>query len=333
MSNAIHIYRDVREAKLHGPTFLTIGNFDGLHRGHQALIAQLQRAAAEDGRPDARTAIMTFEPHPLTLFRPDTRLQLLTSPQERVELAGDLGVDIGIIHPFTHETAALSPREFMGMLVDHLGLAALVVGPDFALGRNRAGTLDVLAELGKALGYRLMVIDPVVHGGEEVRSLAVRQHLQTGDVTRAAGLLGRPYSVPGVVIPGDQRGRTIGVPTANLRTPADRMLPADGVYATWTWLGRPGHSPRYGSATNVGIRPTVDGSQRLVETHLFDFPPPGESGDLYGREVTVQFVARLRSEQRFPNLEALVAQIRSDLAQARQILALSDSVQEQRLSE
>jgi riboflavin kinase/FMN adenylyltransferase len=333
MPNAIQLYRDVREASLPGPTFLTIGNFDGLHRGHQALIAQLQRAAAEDGRPGARTAMMTFEPHPLTLFRPDMSLQLLTSPQERVELAGDLGVDIGIIHPFNRETAALSPRAFMQMLVDHLGLAALVVGPDFALGRNRSGTIDVLSQLGEELGYRVAVIEPIGWEGEEVRSLAIRQHLQSGNVTRAAHLLGRPYGVSGVVISGDQRGRTIGVPTANLRTPADRLLPADGVYATWTWLGKPGHSPRFASATNVGVRPTVDGSQRLVETHLFDFPPPGESGDLYGREVTVQFVEWLRGEKRFPNLDALVAQIQSDLAQARQILVLSDSVKEQRLSD
>lgn len=325
MSNAIHIYRDVREANLPGPTFLTIGNFDGLHRGHQALIAHLQRIAAEDGRPAACTAIMTFAPHPLTLFRPDRPLQLLTSPEERVTLAGDLGVDIGIIHPFNRETAALSPRDFMQMLVDHLGLAALVVGPDFALGRNRSGTLEVLTQLGEELGYRVIVIDSVNWQGEEVRSLTIRQHLQTGDVVRAAHLLGRLYSVPGLVIPGDQRGRTIGVPTANLQTPTERMLPADGVYATWTWLGAPGLSPRFASATNVGVRPTVDGTQRLVETHLFDFPPPGESGDLYGREVTVQFVEWLRGEQRFPSLDALVAQIQRDLAQARQILALSDA--------
>jgi riboflavin kinase / FMN adenylyltransferase len=320
MSKAIQIYRDVRDASLNGPTFLTIGNFDGLHRGHQALITQLQRAAAEDGRAGACTALMTFEPHPLALFRPDTPLQLLTSSQDRVELAGDLGVDVGIIHPFNHETAGLSPRDFMQMLVDHLGLAALVVGPDFALGRNRSGTLDVLADLGEELGYRVIVIDPVAHEGEEVRSLAVRQHLQTGDVGRAARLLGRPYSVPGVVIPGDRRGRTIGVPTANLEIPADRMLPADGVYATWTWLGKPEHSRRFASATNVGVRPTVDGRQHRVETHLFDFPPPSESGDLYGRELTVQFVEWLRGEERFENLDALVAQIKSDLVRARQIL-------------
>jgi riboflavin kinase / FMN adenylyltransferase len=323
MSKAIQIYRDVREANLTGPTFLTIGNFDGLHRGHQALIAQLQRAAAEDGRPDACTALMTFEPHPLVLFRPEMSLQLLTSPQERVELAGELGVDIGIIHPFDRETAGLSPREFMQMLVDHLRLAALVVGPDFALGRNRAGTLDVLAQLGEEMGYRVIVIDPVVCASEEVRSLAVRQHLQTGDVVRAAKLLGRPYSVPGLVITGDRRGRTIGVPTANLDTPTDRMLPADGVYATWTWLGKPGNSPRFASATNIGVRPTVDGSQRRVEAHLFDFPPPGESGDLYGQELTLQFVEWLRGEERFENLDALVAQIKSDLVRARQILVSS----------
>jgi riboflavin kinase / FMN adenylyltransferase len=319
----MQIYYDIRDAYLSGPTYLTLGNFDGLHRGHQALIRRLQSEAAQDSHPGTRTALLTFEPHPLTLFRPDVPLQLLTSSQERVELAGELGVDIGVIQPFNREVASLLPRDFMQMLVDHLGLAALVVGPDFALGRNRSGTLDVLAALGEELGYRLIVLEPVAWTGEEVRSLAVRQHLLDGDVEGAGELLGRFYRVPGVVVVGDGRGRTIGVPTANLQTPADRLLPADSVYATWAWLGKPGQGRRFASATNVGVRPTVDGTARRVETHLFDFPPPGESGDIYGQEVILEFVKRLRGEKRFESFDALVKQIHEDLAEARQILQTS----------
>jgi riboflavin kinase/FMN adenylyltransferase len=318
----MQIYYNIHNAHLPGPTFLTIGNFDGLHRGHQTLIKRLQQEAAAE--PGACTALMTFDPHPLALFRPQVPLQLLTTPEERIALAGDLGVDVGIIQPFTQEIAALSPRQFMEIVVRRLGLAGLVVGPDFALGRQRAGTVEVLSALGEALGYRVAVLDPVQWGAEEVRSLAVRQYLEVGDVAHAGQLLGRFYSVPGVVIAGDQRGRAIGVPTANLDVSADRMLPADGVYATWTWLGKPGHSQCFASATNIGVRPTVDGSQRRVETHLLDFPPSGESGDLYGQALTVQFVARLRGEKRFESIDALVGQIRNDLVEARRLLLEPD---------
>ncbi len=321
----MQIFRSVQDANLPGPTFLTIGNFDGLHRGHQALIQRMQIEAAADSHASACTAIMTFDPHPMALFRPDTPLQLLTSAQQRLDLAAELGVDVGIVHPFDRETAELSAREFMEMLVAHLGLVCLVVGPDFALGRNRSGSIDVLTELGKELGYRVIVLSPVLASQEEVRSLTIRGYLVGGDVAQAQRLLGRPYAVSGIVVSGDRRGRTIGVPTANLLVPSDRILPADGVYATWTWLGQPEHSERFASATNIGVRPTVDGTTRQVETHLFDFPPPNESGDLYGETLTIQFVARLRGEQRFDGLDALVAQIRRDLVQARQILLASDA--------
>ncbi|MEZ4834861.1 MAG: bifunctional riboflavin kinase/FAD synthetase [Caldilineaceae bacterium] len=317
----MQIFHHIEEINLAGPTYLTIGNFDGLHRGHQALIEQMQAEAKRDGHADACTALMTFEPHPVLFFRPDTPLHLLTTPRERIELAANLGIDVGIIQPFDQQTAALSARDFMQMLVSHVGLYCLVVGPDFALGRKREGTIDVLRSLGDELGYRVVVIEPVHASDEEVRSFNIRRHLYEGDVVHAQRLLGRVYTVSGVVVDGDKRGRTIGVPTANLDIPSARILPADGVYATWAWIGRPGESKPYGSATNIGVRPTVDGTQRRVEAHLFDFPPPGESGDLYGQTLTVGFVARLRGEQRFNGLDELVAQIQRDLHAAREILA------------
>ncbi len=319
----MQIFDDVHNANLAGPTFLTIGNFDGVHRGHQMLLRRLQEAAQSGA---GQTALLTFDPHPMALLRPDLPLQLLTTPVERLELAAELGIDVGILQPFTAQIAALSPRTFMEMLVQHLGVAALVVGPDFALGRNRAGTLDVLAVLGKELGYELIVLNPVLWEGVEVRSLSVRQHLLAGDVEGAAALLGRFYAVPGEVVHGDGRGRTIGVPTANVATADDRLLPANGVYATWCTLERGGTLQRFASATNIGVRPTVDGTQRRVESHLLDFPPPGESGDLYGQTVRVEFVARLRGEQKFASLDALVNQIQADLVQARHSLAVPNAV-------
>lgn len=312
--------RDVRTVSIPGPTFLTIGNFDGLHRGHQALIQRL-RQEADAHNPTAQIGLLTFDPHPLRILRPEIALRLLTTPQERIALAGEQGVDLGIIQPFDSEIANFSPRQFLAMLRDHLGLAGLVVGPDFALGKGRSGTLDVLAALGEEMGFRLRVLDEIRQTGVEVRSLTVRQRLKAGDVAGAGELLGRPYRVMGEVVYGDGRGRTIGVPTANLDVPDDRMLPQNGVYATWAWIGQPAQGAAWMGATNIGIRPTVDGTVQRVECHLIDFPPPGQSGDLYGQEVTLAFIDRLRGEQKFTSLDALVSQIHQDIEQARTILS------------
>ncbi len=313
----MRIFRDIRDANLPGPTFLTIGNFDGLHRGHQMLLDRLrQNATAQAGM----SALLTFDPHPLRVLRPGSPLELLTTPEERLALAGELGIDVGVIQPFTPELAQLDPRAFLELLVRHLGLAGLTVGPDFALGRNRAGNLDVLAALGQEMGFALDVIQPVQVVGEEVRSYAIRQALVNGEVERAAGMLGRNYSISGVVVEGDRRGRTIGIPTANLRVDEERLLPADGVYANWVWPDDPATAPRLAGVTNIGMRPTVGGRERRVECHIFDFPQAGESGDLYGKTVTLAFVQRLRPEQRFENLDGLIAQIHRDMAAARAIL-------------
>lgn len=317
----MRIFRDIREAALPGPTFLTIGNFDGLHRGHQMLLARLRDNATARG---ASSALLTFHPHPLTVLRPDTPLELLTTPEERLRLVATLEIDVGIIQPFTPELAQLDPRAFLELLRTHLGLAGLTVGPDFALGRNRAGTLDVLAQLGQELGFALDVVQPVQVAGEEVRSYTIRQALRAGEVERVSGMLGRDYSISGVVVEGDHRGRTIGIPTANLRVAEERLLPADGVYATWAWTGDPAGALwatlRLAGVTNIGMRPTVGGRERRVECHLFDFPRAGESGDIYGKIVALAFVQRLRSEERFENLDALIAQIQRDMAAARSIL-------------
>lgn len=310
-----------------GPTFLTIGNFDGIHLGHQALLRGLQTEAAAHS-PPAKTALLTFDPHPLAILRPHVPLQLLTTPAERLQLLAPFGLDLGIIQPFDQEFARLTPEQFMRILVERLGLVRLVVGPDFALGRGRAGTVAVLQALGTEMGYGVSVIELVTSTSCEVRSHQIRQLLREGNVRLASQMLGRPYCMMGIVEEGERRGRTIGVPTANIRPLPQRLLPADGVYATWAYLqddnpvGNQDDNAGLAraSVTNIGTRPTVDGGQHRVETHLLDFPGPGEPSQLYGQQVAVSFVSRLRVEQRFDSLAELLAQIRQDILATRRVL-------------
>jgi len=322
------IFDDIRDVHAPGPTYLTIGNFDGLHRGHQVLLARIKSLANShvnhngnhDG--DAQTALVTFFPHPLSVLRPDFPLLLLTTPEERLRLAAEEGIDIGVIQPFTREMATLPPRTFIQQLKEHMGLTGLVVGPDFALGHARSGDLAALRALGQEFDFSVHIIDHIELDGRAVRSSAIRRDLQAGDVVTAAELLGRAYHATGVVVPGDQRGRVIGIHTANIETRADKLLPADGVYATRAYIIRPdGVWREYESVTNLGVRPTVDGTDRRLETHLLDFPSEGESGDLYGKTLRVEFLARLRGEQRFGGLDELLAQIRLDIKEARRIFA------------
>jgi riboflavin kinase/FMN adenylyltransferase len=239
-----------------------------------------------------------------------------------------LGIEMGIIHPFTPAIAAQEPAEFMGNLVEMFNVQALVVGPDFALGRNRSGNLDVLAALGKELGYTIQIMEPVDWEGQHVRSSAIRNLLIQGDVAAAANLLGRPYTASGIVVHGDHLGRQLGIPTANLQIPDYKLWPADGIYATRSYVHqRPGVN-LFNSATSLGIRPTVGGSEHRFETHLLDFPEPGGSDDLYGQMVTVEFMAYLRGEEKFNSLDELVTQIHADIAQTRAILPAPEAVAE-----
>jgi riboflavin kinase/FMN adenylyltransferase len=309
--------RDLREARQSTPTWLTIGNFDGMHLGHQALVARTVQRAKETG---ARSALLTFNPHPAAVLRPGTQLLHLATPWERLRLAAEIGAEIGIIQPFTLEMAALGARDFVLLLCEHLRLAGLVVGPDFALGRKREGDLPTLRALGAELGFVVDVVDAVTWQGQPVRSSAVRDALQSGDLATANAMLGRTYALSGVVTLGDQRGRTIGVPTANVQPHADAVVPANGVYATRATLALPDSVWTFVAATNVGTRPTVDGLHRRIEAHLLDFPPATLPDDLYGQTLTIEFVQRLRDEVRFSGLNALIAQIQSDIARTREVV-------------
>jgi riboflavin kinase/FMN adenylyltransferase len=241
------------------------------------------------------------------VLRPDAEYRLLTSTEERVELL-EREVDAVELLTFDAGLAATTAEQFCAGLVERHGMVELVGGPDLALGRGRAGTPDVLREIGRRLGFGVHLLDQLALGGQPVRSGEIRRRLLDGDVAGAAELLGRAPTLQGTVVLGDQRGRTLGFPTANLEPPPHRLVPADGVYAARV-DGRP-------AVMNIGVRPTVGGTRRVVEVHLLDW-----SGDLYGQRLTVELVARLRAEQRFPSLEALVAQIHADVAAARTALA------------
>lgn len=288
------------------PTILTIGAFDGVHRGHQHLIGAAVRRARELG---SQSGVLTFEPHPDTIIHPERTRLYLTSFEERAELIEGVGADLLIVLPFTRAVMGLPAQEFMRQICHSIALRELWVGWDFALGRKREGTITRLRELGHELGYGVHPVDAFSLGdGSPISSTRIRDALREGDVARAQHLLGRAYSLRGVVAQGDQRGRTIGFPTANVQVGEQHVLPADGVYVCHATVA----GQRYGAVTNVGLRPTFGGLRRTVETYLLDF-----TDDIYGEVLKVELLHRLRGEQKFAGVAALVAQITADVAAAR----------------
>lgn len=288
------------------PSAVTIGVFDGVHRGHQHLVRVLcERARAED----LAAVAITFNPHPRSVLQPGTPITYLTSLEERVELLQGLGLDAVGVLAFTSELAQLSPRDFLSLLVEELQMRLLVVGPDFALGRNRAGTLDVIREIGGELGFGVEVAPMLEETGEKVGSSIVRQALANGDVEKVSRLLGRAFSLRGPVVAGDKRGRALGFPTANIAIGLDRALPAYGIYVTRAYV----RENTYESATSIGVRPTFDVELRpTVETFIIGFDQ-----DIYGEELRIDLLARLRGEEKFDSAEALIAQMDRDVEAAQ----------------
>ncbi|MBI3158724.1 MAG: bifunctional riboflavin kinase/FAD synthetase [Chloroflexi bacterium] len=290
--------------------WLSVGVYDGVHLGHRAVLEPMIAAAHAAAAP---AAVLTFDPHPAVVFSGPRDDFLLTTPAERADLMDALGVDVLITFPFSQAAAATPARQFVESLHAHLGLSQLWVGEGFAMGHNRQGDIATLADYGKELGFAVRAIPPLEMDGAAVSSTRIRAHLAGGDVEAANALLGRAYSLRGVVVRGDGRGRTIGIPTANLSIPTERAVPANGVYAGWAKVGE----AQWPAVTNIGVRPTFasDAPMRTVETHLLDY-----EGDLYGRELELSFTARLRGEQKFSGVEALVAQIHADIARAREVV-------------
>lgn len=287
---------------------LTIGVFDGVHLGHKYLISRLKEQAAER---DLLSGIVTFRQHPLELLAPQTRLPYLTSIGEKVHLLKEAGVDVVIPLTFSDELARLSAGRFAGLLKKHLRMAGLIIGPDFALGKNREGNADTLVKLGQEMGFFVTVINPVLINGEVISSTAIRKALADGDVKKMIALIGRSFSLKGPVIAGDGRGRKLGFPTANMEIDEGQILPADGIYATLSYID----DRAYQSVTNIGTRPTFGDNQRTVETYILDY-----SDNLYGRELKIDIVERLRGEKRFDSVEKLEEQMAEDVKQGRAVL-------------
>lgn len=302
----MRIARSLEEAAGFAPSALTIGNFDGVHCGHRHLFEEVSAAARERG---LRATVLTFDPHPACVVAPDRAPRLLTSPQERVPLMEDCGIEQVLILPFTREVARMSPEEFVHrIVVEALGAKLVLVGDNFRFGHKQAGDTQLLAELGAKEGFETRVAGAVRYRGRVVSSSEVRRLVEEGNVSLAWRLLGRPYSIAGEVVHGHGIGARQTVPTLNLSTAA-QVLPLTGVYITRTSDGS-----RWNSITNVGHRPTFGGDPELsIETFLLD----SFEGDA-PKHIRVEFLKRVRDERKFENAEALKAQIMRDVAKARQ---------------
>jgi riboflavin kinase/FMN adenylyltransferase len=287
---------------------LTIGVFDGVHLGHRYLISQLNELAQKQGLV---SGVVTFRQHPQEVLSPQTRLPFLTDLDQRTKLLKDEGVEIIITLSFTRELASLSPRQFLGLLKKYLRMRGLVIGPDFALGQSREGNTNTLRRLGEEMGFSVTVVPPVIINGEVVSSTAIRKALALGDMKRVQSLIGRPFRLHGRVMAGAQRGTGLGFPTANLALSPKQALPAEGVYASQAHLD----DQAYPAMTNIGQRPTFGESQRVVEVYLLDY-----HSDLYGQELVVDIIERLRNEIKFDSPEQLKKQIAEDVKQGKAIL-------------
>ena len=299
-----------------GPSVVTIGVFDGVHRGHQRIVGRATEVAAALGLP---VVVITFDPHPDEVVRPGAHPPHLGTARRRAELLAGLGVDAVCVLPFTREFSELGPDEFVhAVLVDRLHAVRVVVGEDFRFGYRAAGDVALLAELGEKYDFTAEGVPLLADDGVRISSSEIRERLAAGDVAAAARDLGRPHRVEGVVVRGQRRGRGLGFPTANLETPPHTAIPADGVYAGWlTSLDPAGQEQeRWPAAISVGTNPTFDETERSVEAHALD----RDDLDLYGTHVAVDFVARLRGQVRFDSVDELVAQMRDDVDAARALL-------------
>lgn len=289
---------------------IALGNFDGFHLGHQAVVGEAVRQARAQGRP---AIVATFDPHPVRHFQPDAPPFRLTTLDQREELFAAAGADAMLVFAFDGTLAATTAEDFVrGLLVDRLGAAGVVTGEDFTFGKGRGGNVRVLAELGAESGLTARAVGPVVESGEVVSSSRIRAALQAGDCATATRLLTRPFAIRGVVQHGDKLGRTIGFPTANLPL-GSYLRPRYGIYAV---TGRMPDGRVVPGAANIGIRPTFDPPKELLEPYFFDW-----SGDLYGQEIEVAFRHFLRPEAKFDSLDALVDQMNRDCDEARRLLA------------
>jgi riboflavin kinase/FMN adenylyltransferase len=300
---------ELSRAALGRDAAVAIGVFDGVHRGHRYLIGRLVERGRQEG---LATMVVTFHPHPRLVVQPQTALTYLCSLEERIELLRELEVDSVAILSFTSELAQLSAREFISLLVEELRMKLLVVGNDFALGRDREANAQGLEVIGQEMGFAVEEVALLTVNDEKVGSSATRLALARGNMETVTSLLGRPFSLRGPIVRGAERGKSLGFPTANIALGLDRALPAFGVYVTRAYLGE----SAYPAVTNIGLRPTFGEDKTTVETYILDF-----EGELRGQELRIELLHRLRGEMRFPDADALKEQIEKDIAAARTYLS------------
>lgn len=301
-------YHSLEELSLHN-AWLTIGVFDGVHRGHRAIIEKLVREAH---KADSPAVVLTFHPHPASVLT-GKEIHCLTTPDERADLLAVLGVDVVITQRFTRDLSTATAHEYMSTLKRTLGLSRLLIGYDFALGKGREGNAARLTKIGSELGYSVDVVPAVSDESGVISSTEIRKLISTGNVSEAANLLGHRYQVSGEVIHGAGRGKKINFPTANIDYPDQKVIPVNGIYVCWGVLG----AERFMAATNVGFNPTFTPERKVasVEAYLLDF-----DRDIYGEQLKLEFVTRLRDELKFDSVEALVEQMHRDVKQTREIL-------------
>jgi riboflavin kinase/FMN adenylyltransferase len=289
-------------------TLLTIGVFDGVHAGHRYLLEKLQQRAAEK---NLLSGVVTFSPHPQSVLYPHNQLPWLSSLDDRVKTFQELGVKTIAVLTFTPKVAQLDAREFISLVKRYLRMRGITVGPDFALGRGREGNIDLLRALGREMEFGVEVIPAYTINSEVVSSTLIRRVLAQGDMKKVERLMGRYFQLGGKIITSDKRGRVLGFPTANLDIRPQQALPANGIYATVAQVD----GKQFSSATNIGVRPTFGEGAKTVETHLLNY-----KGDLYGKDMRLEFVQKLRDEQSFPSSEDLKAQIEKDVREVEAIL-------------
>jgi riboflavin kinase/FMN adenylyltransferase len=298
---------DAIKSKFKNPA-ITIGNFDGVHMGHQALFQRVRQWAEE---LHGQSVVVTFDPHPLEVLFPEKAPSFITSHRQKLELIASCGIDATIVIPFDHEFARISAREFVEViLVEKIGVKAIVVGNDYRFGHSREGDIPFLKRLGEKYGFEVEIVTSIRMNDTPVSSTSIRQMIAGGNIREANKLLGRPFEVTGTVIEGRKRGVSLGFPTANIRMPAVAS-PRTGVYVVQAEVD----GKRYGGAANLGYNPTFGDVELSLETHLFDF-----NQDIYGKSITIRFIDRLRDEKRFSGPEELRAQIEKDVGKAKEIL-------------
>ena len=301
-------YSSLEEVELQN-AHLTIGVFDGVHRGHQQIVRRLVYDAHAQSAP---AVVLTFDPHPASVLSGQD-IKYLTTPQERAEILGGLGIDFVVTQRFTHDFSTVSAQEFMSRLKKHLGLKRLLIGYDFALGRGREGNAARLTELGREMDYSVEVIPAISDESGVISSTEIRKLVTTGKVAEAAKLLGHNYDIGGDVIHGAGRGKKINFPTANIDYPKQKIMPPNGIYACWAYL----ESEKFMAATNIGVNPTFTPERQIasLEAYLLDF-----DRDIYGEVLKLEFVARLRDELKFESVEKLIEKIYVDVEETRAIL-------------